>query len=102
MINQVIITTRAVKSIRKLPKQVGANFFLWKQEVETHGLEQVKKIPGYHDENLKGKLKGVVRSFRLGLGYRGFYRVLGDSVKFISVEEVNNHDYKEIERLFGL
>lgn len=102
MINEVVITTRAVKSLRKVPKQVAVNFFVWQREVLANGIEVIRKIPGYHDEPLSGKLKKYVRSFRLGKGYRGYYSIQGDVVKFVSVEEVNKHDYKEIERLFGL
>jgi proteic killer suppression protein len=60
------------------------------------------KIPGYHDEPLSGKLHGV-RSIRLALGYRGYYRVISvaGAAKAVQVEEVNRHDYKEIERLLG-
>jgi len=38
----------------------------------------------------------------MALGYRAYYRVVGTSVRCVLVEEVNRHDYKEIERLFGL
>ena len=67
-----------------------------------YGVDVVKKIPGYHDEPLQGKLKGYVRSVRLGLGYRLFYRLIEGTVKCLLVEDVNRHDYKKIERLFGL
>jgi proteic killer suppression protein len=79
---------------------VAINFFLWQREVEAHGLSTVQKIPGYHDEPLQGKLKGV-RSVRLGLGYRAFYRLRKDKIECVYVEEVNKHDYKAIERLFS-
>ena len=98
----VNVSKRADKSLRQVPKQVAAGFFLWKREVEEHGIELVRKIPGYHDEPLQGKLKGIVRSVRLSKGYRAFYRVLGTKVQCVLVEEINNHDYKKIERLFGL
>lgn len=64
------------------------------------GLAEVQKIPGYHDEPLSGKLKGL-RSFRLSQGYRGFYRIAKEGIEFVLIEEVNKHDYKKIERLFG-
>lgn len=99
---EVLLTKRAHKSLRKVPRQVAASFLTWKREVEEHGIETVRKIPGYHDEPLRGKLRGVVRSVRMGLGFRAFYREIGGQLRCISVEEVNNHDYKEIERLFGL
>jgi plasmid maintenance system killer protein len=77
----------------------------WKREVEALGLDVVKALPGYHDEDLEGKLKGV-RSVRLTLGYRCYYRIVKDEVDSILVdialvEDVNKHDYKKIERLFG-
>ena len=102
MINEmlVVVTKRAEKSLSRVPRHVTVGFLLWKQEVEVHGLETVQKIPGYHDEPLKGKLKGV-RSVRLGLGYRAYYRMEHREVRILVVEEVNKHDYKAIERLFG-
>ena len=102
MINGVEVSKRAERSLSGVPKQVAAKFFYWKQQIEEHGLDIVMKIPSYHDESLQGKLKGYVRSVRLALGYRAYYRVIGTSVKCVSVEEINRHDYKEIERLFGL
>ena len=102
MIDRVEVSRRAERSLERTPRQVAAKFFYWKQQIEEHGLEVVMKIPGYHDEPLRGKLKGYVRSIRLALGYRAYYRVVGGAVQCVLVEEVNRHDYKEIERLFGL
>jgi len=102
LINQVDVSKRAERSLQKAPRQVAAKFLYWKRQVEEHGLETVMKIPGYHDEGLRGKLRGRVRSVRMALGFRAFYRVVGATVKCVLVEEVNRHDYKEIERLFGL
>jgi proteic killer suppression protein len=102
MINIVEISKRAEKSLRVVPKQVAVSFFLWKKEIEKHGVDDVRKIPGYHDEPLEGKLKGFARSVRLGKGFRAYYSLRGSTVKCLYVEEVNKHDYKEIERLFGL
>lgn len=67
--------------------------YLWKRSVEDIGLEQVRKIPGYHDEPLHGDRKGQ-RSIRLSRAYRAIY-VLGEdqSIKFVSIEEVNKHEY---------
>jgi proteic killer suppression protein len=102
VINRVEVSRRAERSLTKAPKQVAAKFFYWKQQVEEHGLELVMKLPGYHDEPLQGKLKGYCRSVRMALGYRAYYRVIGNTIRCVLVEEVNRHDYKEIERLFGL
>ena len=102
MINQVNISKRAEKSLMTVPKHIAAKFLYWKLEVEEHGIEVVRKISSYHDEPLKGKFQGAVRSIRLAQGYRAYYRTIGTTVKCILVEEVNHHDYKKFERLFGL
>ena len=54
----VMLTKRAEKSLRKVPRQIAANFFTWKREMEEHGIDVVRKIPGYHDEPLAGKSPG--------------------------------------------
>lgn len=85
---KVVVTKRAEKSLFKVPRHVAVNFIFWKKEVQTHGIERVRKVPGYHDEPLKGKLRGV-RSIRLGKGYRAYYRVEKGEVRALIVEEVN-------------
>lgn len=101
VINVVRSTKRARKSLSKAPKQVLQAYATWERTVSEVGLTETQRISGYHDEPLQGKLKGL-RSFRLSQGYRGYYRIARDSIEFVMVEEVNKHDYKEIERLFGL
>lgn len=100
MITAVRSSKRARKSLEKAPRQVIQAYATWERTVREIGLDQTQKIPGYHDEPLQGKLRGL-RSFRLSLGYRGFYRIIKESIEFVMVEEVNKHDYKKIERLFG-
>lgn len=100
LITIVKSTKRARKSLEKAPIQVVKAYATWERSVAEHGLAMVQKIPGYHDEPLSGKLRGI-RSFRLSLGYRGFYQIVKERIEFVSLEEVNKHDYKEIERLFG-
>jgi proteic killer suppression protein len=52
-----------------------------------------RRIPGYHDEPLKGARTGQ-RSVRLSRAYRAIYEIRADdSIEFVSVEEVNKHDY---------
>lgn len=58
-------------SKNRLPQQVKEKFLKWSDEVEKKGLEEVKKIPGYHDEPLKG-IPGR-HSARLSDGYRVCY-----------------------------
>lgn len=60
--------------------------------MEHDGLEETRKVPGYHDEPLKGDRAGQ-RSIRLSRSYRAIYEVKKDTVEFVSVEEVNKHDY---------
>ncbi|MFN7684732.1 MAG: hypothetical protein ACK5QT_04895 [Oligoflexia bacterium] len=96
----VQLSRRAEKSLYDVPKHVAVNFFVWRREVETHGIEETRKLAGYHDEPLKGRLKGI-RSVRLGRGYRAYYRMLTGQVKVVLLEDINKHDYKQIERLFG-
>ena len=100
MIRAIQTTKRAMKSLAKAPRHVVAKFAFWRAQVVEHGLEEVQKIPSYHDEPLLGKLKGV-RSIRLSDGYRAYYRIVKGEVICVVVEEVNKHDYKAIERLFG-
>ncbi|MCM0604452.1 MAG: type II toxin-antitoxin system mRNA interferase toxin, RelE/StbE family [Xanthomonadaceae bacterium] len=100
VITTVKSTKRARKSLEKAPKQVVQAYATWARSVFVVGLAEIQKIPGYHDEPLSGKLKGI-RSFRLSQGYRGYYRVVKEEVEFVIVEEVNKHDYKKVERLFG-
>ena len=38
---------------------------------------------------------------RLSGGYRVYYRVSSGALRVVRVEEVNKHEYKKIERLFG-
>ena len=98
---RVTVSRKAERSLRKVPKMVAAKFFMWVKQIEEHGLSAVQSLPGYNDEALGGKLKGI-RSIRLSLGYRAYYRLSNQTLKCIFVEEVNHHDYKKIERLFGL
>jgi toxin HigB-1 len=62
-------------------------------EVRTHpSLMEARKIPGFHDEPLRGKRAGQ-RSIRLSRAYRAIYRVVDDVIEFALVEEVHKHDY---------
>lgn len=57
------------------------------------GLEEVRKVPAYHDEALKGERKGQ-RSIRLNRSYRAIYAILqSGAIEFVSIEEVNKHEY---------
>ena len=92
MITHVEITRRALKQLGKLPRHIVDNLMIWVAAVELDGLEEVRKVPGYHDEPLKGERAGQ-RSIRLSRAYRAIYEVKMGTVEFASVEEVNKHDY---------
>lgn len=93
MIRAVVLSRRAQKDLRLLPRYIIEALNAWIEDVELDGLENVRKIPGYHDEPLKGVRSGQ-RSIRLSKAYRAIYVLKSDkTIKFVSVEEVNKHDY---------
>ena len=92
MIFRVEITRRAAKQLRKLPRHIVNNLMIWVTAVELDGLEEVRKVPGYHDEALKGDRIGQ-RSIRLSRAHRAIYEISGGTVEFVSVEEVGKHEY---------
>ena len=65
-------------------------------QVTDVGLREVRKIPGYHDEPLKGQRFGQ-RSIRLSKAYRAIYKIdRSGEIHFIEVIEVNKHEYTEL------
>jgi proteic killer suppression protein len=92
VIRSVEITKLAEKQLRKVPRHIVDNLMIWVAAVEESGVEEVRKVPGYHDEPLKGDHAGQ-RSIRLSRAYRAIYEVKGGVAKFVSVEEVNKQDY---------
>ncbi len=55
------------------------------------GIEEIRKISGYHDEPLQADRKGL-RSIRLSKSYRAFYIEYQNDI-IIEVIEVNKHEY---------
>ncbi len=92
MIKTVVITPSAKKVLRKVPVYIALKLQDWIEDVESRGLEEVRKIPGYHDEPLTGELKGY-RSIRLSRAYRAYYRIIDGKVRFVSIERVDKHEY---------
>jgi len=89
----VLLTKQALKDLQRIPDYIERKLQLWVMSVKTIGLEETRKIPGYHDEPLKGKREGQ-RSIRLSQAYRAFYRTLKDGkIEFVQIEEVNKHVY---------
>lgn len=92
MIHTVVIGKQAQKDLKKVPRHIQVLFQDWINDVEDRGLEEVRKIPGYHDEPLHGDRRGQ-RSIRLTRAWRAIYRIVEGQLIFVLVEEVNKHDY---------
>lgn len=92
MINIVELSSLVKKQLKKLPIHIVVSFQNWVEDVEERGLEEVRKVPGYHDEPLRGELKGF-RSIRLSRSYRAYYHVVDGQVKFVNVERIDKHEY---------
>ena len=88
-----VLLHRVIKPLRKLPLFVVDKLNAWVRSVEKSGIREVRKVPGYHDEPLKGNRRGQ-RSIRLTRAYRAIYSEhKNGEVELIIVEEVNKHEY---------
>ena len=92
LITKVIISKKASKEIIKIPYFLIDKLEIWIQTIEEIGLEETKKVSGYHDEPLLGKRKGQ-RSIRLNRSYRAIYKINLKVINFVEIIEVNKHDY---------
>jgi len=79
------------KQLAKVPDFIRKKVIFWVFLVETNGLAEVMKTPGFHDEPLKGHRKGQ-RSVRLNKAYRLIYQIIEDRIH-IELLEVHKHDY---------
>jgi len=90
---QIDLTKDAQNDLIKVPVYIKEKLLLWVDAVERVGLNNLRKIPGYHDEPLKGKRKGQ-RSIRLNKAYRAIYvENEQQEIVIISIIEVNKHEY---------
>lgn len=92
MITKVVLPKKVLKELQMIPQHILKKFATWVQTVEEIGIEESRKIPGYHDEPLKGNRIGQ-RSIRLNRSYRAIYIISHESLIFVEVIEVNKHDY---------
>lgn len=93
VIRRVVLSRAVEKRLRKVPRHIAVKLLAWVEAVEEEGLEEVRKIPGYHDEPLRGKRSGE-RSIRLSRKWRAVYVIVGeDQIEFVRVQEVHAHDY---------
>lgn len=79
------------KQLAKVPEFIRKKVMLWVFLVESNGIWETAKLPGYHDESLKGERKGQ-RSVRMNRAYRLIYVVIAERVN-IKLIEVHKHDY---------
>ena len=84
---------RVEKSLAKIPAYLRDKFMAWVLVVERIGLFEVRKLPAYHDELLKGDRKGQ-RSIRLNRAYRAIYVVhRTGQMQVVEILEVSKHEY---------
>jgi proteic killer suppression protein len=89
----VSLSKKAKNDLKKLPTPIVFKLQLWIDGVRTHGLNEIRKRPGFHDEPLKGQREGQ-RSIRLNRAYRAIYEIdETGTIHFIEVLEVTKHGY---------
>lgn len=76
--NVVAISGFARKSLRKMPHYISDKLQMWIESIEKEGLEEVKKLPSYHDELYRKE--DNQRSIRLGRGYKAIYEIQDNGV----------------------
>ncbi len=88
------VSFNRVRNVLKvIPIHIIRNIQRWALQVEMSGIKEVRKIPGYHDEPLKGKRKGQ-RSIRLSKAYRAIYiESKYRDINIIEVVEISKHEY---------
>lgn len=93
LIKTVEISPSAKRDLKKVPAYIIDKLLSWIHRVEQVGVEEVRKLKGYHGEPLHGIRKGQ-RSIRLSHAYRAIYVIRDRShAQFIRIEEAHKHDY---------
>ena len=93
VIRSVRLSRGAEKDLERVPGRVALKLVAWMEAVEYEGLEEVRRIPGFHDEPLQGTWHGH-RSIRLNRAYRAIYRITSDDgLELVYVEKVTKHEY---------
>ncbi|OGQ51531.1 MAG: hypothetical protein A3I10_06385 [Deltaproteobacteria bacterium RIFCSPLOWO2_02_FULL_57_26] len=91
MIHQVDIRA-AEKDLMRTPKALVIKFQKWVDDIEKYGLEEVRKVRGWHDHALKGDRAGQ-RAIYINKQWRAVYVIEGGEVKIVKVIEVHPHEY---------
>lgn len=82
----------AKKDIKKAPVHIVRKLMRWVKDVESQGLEEVRKVRGWWDHTLEGEKKGR-RAISLNDQWRAEYVVEDGEIKIVKVLEVHPHDY---------
>lgn len=89
----VVLSEHAQKNLQKSPERIESKLVSWIRTLKLQGLEETRRITGYHDEPLKGARFGQ-RSVRLNRSYRAIYEVTEQNdVRIIEIKEVTKHEY---------
>lgn len=86
---QVFEHTRLDRQLDRLPREILKRYEKWKDIVMTSGPAGLRLIKGFHDEALRGPLKGW-RSSRLNVQYRVIYEVVAANAE-IRVIRITPH-----------
>lgn len=90
---RIELTKNALKDLVKTPAFIKEKLLIWIDTIRRIGIREVRKIPGFHDEPLKGNRINQ-QSIRLNKAYRAIYTENENGcIHIISILEVNKHDY---------
>ena len=91
---EVKLSERAKDELIQIPAHIVFKLQVWINGVKVNGLRNMRTVPSFHDEPLKGKKRKGQRSIRLNKAYRAFYIIKQNGVmEFVEVSEVNKHEY---------
>ncbi len=91
--SEVKISEKALKQLERMPCYIRDKHYIWIEQVEEYGIQEIRNIRGFRDEKLKGKREGQ-RSIRLNRSYRAIYvEFPNGELSVITIIEVNNHEY---------
>lgn len=82
----------AIKQLKSLPEDILKRYEKWKDIIVIFGPKGLRQIKGFHDEALRGELKGY-RSSRLNIQYRVIYKIESEEL-YVKVVKVTTHDYR--------
>jgi proteic killer suppression protein len=86
----VYLSKQAIRDLKKIPVHMALKLQSWIDEVISSGLNETRKINGYHDESLRGNRIGQ-RSIRINKAYRAIYIIKEDCS--VEILEVTKHEY---------